>query len=121
MSDLRWKDCSVKQLQGETIDTVLTQAHYVMWCDHTLCVVKGIGAGYIKQMIEVLALQDDLIPMLVPAANLRAHGTANYNSMEFKLAVVTFAALHGKEFSTADLVVNNLITNMNYKTIDTQL
>eukprot|EP00961_Rhodomonas_salina_P099507 1338584-Rhodomonas_salina.1 len=60
MSDLPWKDCSVKQLQGETIDTVLTQAHYVMWCDHTLRAVKGIGTGYIEQMIEALALQDDL-------------------------------------------------------------
>eukprot|EP00961_Rhodomonas_salina_P090084 1211733-Rhodomonas_salina.1 len=121
MSELRWKDCSVKQLQGETVDTVPTQAHYVMWCNHTLRVVKGIGAGYIEQMIEALALQDELVPMLVPAANLRADGTADYNSIEFKKAVVTFAALHGKEFRSADPIVNDLITNMNYKTIDTQL
>eukprot|EP00961_Rhodomonas_salina_P174516 2353920-Rhodomonas_salina.1 len=75
-----------------------------MWCDHTLCAVKGIGAGYIEQMIKALALQDDLVPMLVPAENLRADGTADYNSMEFKRAVVTFAALHWKEFRTADPV-----------------
>eukprot|EP00961_Rhodomonas_salina_P204991 2767389-Rhodomonas_salina.1 len=94
MSDLLWKDCSVKQLQGETIDTVPTQEHYVMWCNHTLRAVKGIGAGYIKQMIEALALQDDLIPMLVPAANLRADGTADYNSMEFKLGATTKQLTH---------------------------
>eukprot|EP00961_Rhodomonas_salina_P056339 756874-Rhodomonas_salina.1 len=62
-----------------------------------------------------------LVPMLVPAANLRADGTADYNSIKFKKAVVTFATLHRKEFRTADLIVNDLITNMNYKTIDTQL
>eukprot|EP00961_Rhodomonas_salina_P295935 3935900-Rhodomonas_salina.1 len=72
-------------------------------------------------MIEALALKDELVPMLVPAANLRADGTADYNSIEFKEAVVTFAALHWKEFRTADPIVNDLITNMNYKTIDTQL
>eukprot|EP00961_Rhodomonas_salina_P146169 1967464-Rhodomonas_salina.2 len=72
-------------------------------------------------MIEALALQDELIPMLVPAANLRADGTADYNSIEFKPAVVTFAALHGKDFRTADPIATDLITNTNFKTIDTQL
>eukprot|EP00961_Rhodomonas_salina_P274182 3704190-Rhodomonas_salina.1 len=66
MSDLQWKDCSVKQLQGETIDIVLTQVHYVMWCDHTLHAVKGIGAGYIERMIEALALKDEFIGKLPP-------------------------------------------------------
>eukprot|EP00961_Rhodomonas_salina_P202784 2735654-Rhodomonas_salina.1 len=121
MSDLRWKDCSIKQLQGETIDTVPTQAHYVMWCDHTLRATKGIGAGYIKHMIEALVLKDELVPMLVPAANLRADGTADYNSIEFKLAVVTFAALNGKDVRAADPNASDLIMNVHFKTIDTQL
>eukprot|EP00961_Rhodomonas_salina_P250868 3391171-Rhodomonas_salina.1 len=110
MSDLRWKDCSIKQLQGETIDTVPTQAHYVMWCNHTLRATKGIGAGYIEHMIEALAQKNELVPMLVPAANLRADGTANYNSIEFK-----------KDFCAADLNASDLITNVHFKTIDTQL
>eukprot|EP00961_Rhodomonas_salina_P254703 3441881-Rhodomonas_salina.1 len=121
MSDLQWKDCSIKQLQGETVDTVPTQAHYVMWCYHTLRATKGIGVGFFEQMIEALTLQDELIPMLVPAANLRADGTADYNSIEFKQAAVTFAALQGKDFRTADLIATDRITNVNFKTIDTQL
>eukprot|EP00961_Rhodomonas_salina_P161166 2169693-Rhodomonas_salina.2 len=96
-----------------------------MWCNHTLRAVKGIGAGYIEQMIEALALlvKDELVPMLVsvPAGNLRADGTADYNSIEFKKAAVTFAALHWKDFRAADPIATDLITIANFKIIDTQL
>eukprot|EP00961_Rhodomonas_salina_P239175 3231182-Rhodomonas_salina.1 len=117
MSDLLWKDCTIKQLQGETADTVLTQVHYVMWCNHTLCVTKGIGAGYMEEMIDALSKQDELIPMF----NHKADCTVDYNSMEFKCAAVAFAAANGKEFCTADPTATDVITNTNYKIFDTQL
>eukprot|EP00961_Rhodomonas_salina_P008242 111903-Rhodomonas_salina.3 len=72
-------------------------------------------------MIEALELKDELVCMLVPAENLRADGTADYNSIEFKLAVVMFAALNWKDFRAADLNASDLITNVHFKTIDTQL
>eukprot|EP00961_Rhodomonas_salina_P136894 1841357-Rhodomonas_salina.1 len=74
-------------------------------------------------MIEALALKDEFVPMLVYAANLRADGTADNNSIEFKRAVVTFAALNWKDFRAADQSphASDLITNVHFKTIDTQL
>eukprot|EP00961_Rhodomonas_salina_P081841 1100133-Rhodomonas_salina.2 len=74
-----------------------------------------------EEMIDALSKQDELIPMLVPAENHKADSTVDYNSMEFKHAAVAFAAANRKEFSTADPIATDVITNANYKILDTQL